>query len=459
MVQKRHQEEISGPSDSTVAAATATELRASKRTRFQSSKAAENEFQKSLKDVPFQPPTPSKLTPIPTPTPTSQRISTSFKDPSQLANYSAATSQNKAQAFPKKEEWLQQFEGAKNKAEKRKILTNHLGYPQPFPQKLGIGPSPSVPEEAFPNADYFDPHTLFCRFFPAEIFQEIADNTNEYAHQEIARKKSETPSGNRWTKLGRKRGTPIKWEDVTAKDIEAFFGAILLIGAQLGNRDIDYYFSCSKADPAWPVAEYISQHRFKQISSYLKINKSGDLPDERWFEKVNPMANSFRKATTLNLYRLPQDLCVDEILVQFSGRSKHTIQMNSKAAGEGYKIYCLCYPNGYLIDFRFTSAEQKIAEIGDWEGFTASEVVVLDLITQLQTRLPRSTSSPYILHTDNFFTRISLFSKLYEFGIGANETAKAGSGILRSWSFYENFYRRRNTTRSGSIVSLKTSIA
>jgi hypothetical protein len=78
MVQKRHQEEISGPSDSTEAAATATELRALKRTRFQSSKAAENKLQRSLKDIPFQPSKSSKLTPIPTPTLTRNKISTSF---------------------------------------------------------------------------------------------------------------------------------------------------------------------------------------------------------------------------------------------------------------------------------------------------------------------------------------------------------------------------------------------
>jgi hypothetical protein len=112
------------------------------------------------------------------------------------------TSQNKAQAFQKKEEWLRQFKSAKNKAEKRKILTNHLGNTQPFPQKLDIRPIPLVPEEALPNADYFDPHTLFYRFFLSEIFQEIADNTNEYTYQEITKKKSEIPSGNGWTKLG-----------------------------------------------------------------------------------------------------------------------------------------------------------------------------------------------------------------------------------------------------------------
>jgi hypothetical protein len=65
--------------------------------------------------------------------------------------------------------------------------------------------------------------------------------------------------------------------------------------------------------------------RLRPNTSYVKGNKLGDLLDERWFEKVNPIANSFRKAITLNLYRLPQDLYVDEILVQFPGRLKYTI--------------------------------------------------------------------------------------------------------------------------------------
>jgi Transposase IS4 len=124
-----------------------------------------------------------------------------------------------------------------------------------------------------------------------------------------------------------------------------------------------------------------------------QFNRPGDFPDEQWFEKVNPMANSFRKATTPSLYSLPQDLCVDETLVQFSGRTKHIIQTKSKAAGEEYKIYCC--PNGYLIDFRFTSpaTKKKVAEIDKWSEFTKSEAAVLDLVTKAQARFPRTT--PY----------------------------------------------------------------
>jgi Pyruvate/2-oxoacid:ferredoxin oxidoreductase gamma subunit len=75
------------------------------------------------------------------------------------------------------------------------------------------------------------------------------------------------------------------------------------------------------------------------------------LPDEQWYKKIDPLANAFRAATTPELYQLPQNLSIDEQLIQFTGRSKHTIQMNSKAAGAGYKIYSLCCSNGYMIDF------------------------------------------------------------------------------------------------------------
>ena len=44
--------------------------------------------------------------------------------------------------------------------------------------------------------------------------------------------------------------------------------------------------------------------------------------------------------------------------------------MNLKAAGEGYKIYSLCCLNGYLIDFKFTSAVEKVAELAIIEDFT-----------------------------------------------------------------------------------------
>ncbi len=201
-----------------------------------------------------------------------------------------------------------------------------------------------------------------------------------------------------------------------------------MIGAQPGSRDLAYYWNQQDSLPDWPVAEYISRDRFQQISRYLKLNKPGDLPDSQWYKKVEPLATKFREATTAELYELPQNLSIDEQLIKFKGRSKHTIQMNSKAAEQGYKIYSLCCANGYMIDFRFTSGQQKIAQLGSYPGFSQSESVVLDLAYSLLKRFPQPRPF-YVLHLDNFFTTRALYQELYELGIGANGTAKAGSGI------------------------------
>jgi Transposase IS4 len=108
--------------------------------------------------------------------------------------------------------------------------------------------------------------------------------------------------------------------------------------------------------------------------------------------------------------------------------------MNSKAAGESYKIYSLCYLNGYIVDFKFSSAIKKMAELEHYKGFTLSKSIVLDLASTLIKRFSRPWLF-YVLHLDNFFTTRKLYQELYERGIGANGTAKAGSGILKELAY------------------------
>ena len=49
-----------------------------------------------------------------------------------------------------------------------------------------------------------------------------------------------------------------------------------------------------------------------------------------------------------------RDVSVDEQLILFKGRSKHTMNITSKAAGKGFKIYSLCCGN-YLLGLHFAS--------------------------------------------------------------------------------------------------------
>jgi hypothetical protein len=46
---------------------------------------------------------------------------------------------------------------------------------------------------------------------------------------------------------------------------------------------------------------------------------------------------------------LGQNVSFDEMMVPFSGRSKHTLKMKNKPILEGFKIWALC-DHGYLWD-------------------------------------------------------------------------------------------------------------
>jgi Transposase IS4 len=96
-----------------------------------------------------------------------------------------------------------------------------------------------------------------------------------------------------------------------------------------------------------------------------------------------------------------------------------------------------------MVDFRFTSKQEKVAEIGPWPSWTTSEAVVLDLATSLLVRFPRPRPF-YVLYIDNFFTTQRLYQELYKQGIGANGTAKAGSGIPKELCYLRDTLRKQN---------------
>jgi Transposase IS4 len=117
--------------------------------------------------------------------------------------------------------------------------------------------------------------------------------------------------------------------------------------------------------------------------------------------------------------------------------------MNTKAAGEGFKIYSCTSPCRYIVDFRFSSATEEITELDEtWQKdkWSASEALILELTTAVKKRFPRAT--PFIFHLDNPLTRRRLYQELYERGIGANGTAKKGSGIPKKLVYLKQLLKK-----------------
>jgi hypothetical protein len=118
-----------------------------------------------------------------------------------------------------------------------------------------------------------------------------------------------------------------------------------------------------------------------------------------------------------------RDVTIDKHLIKCHGRSKHILQIPSKAAGKGYKVY-IAYIIGYLYNFVFTSRTEKIAQI----PMKKNERQISIIIKQLLQTLPNQGKG-HVVYLNNFFSTVKLYSDLKKLGIGACETCKAENDI------------------------------
>lgn len=79
--------------------------------------------------------------------------------------------------------------------------------------------------------------------------------------------------------------------------------------------------------------------RWEQLKRYLKISNPNTEKDSKvihWYTKVEPLYSDFVKAS--QSYFVPGlDVSMDEQLILFKGRSKHSMLIPTKQAGKGLR--------------------------------------------------------------------------------------------------------------------------
>ena len=302
-----------------------------------------------------------------------------------------------------------------NKKAKEAINANTHDLVDPSYEAMHVPKKPPII-----HYNWDEPIKYFNRYFPFSMFTQLAAWTNQNAASQLL-------NLNAFPKRHTRRGSVKirEWYPVTRHDIRVFFGIILLSDEsslwatdQYWNTDPEYTMDTA-------VYESISLRRFEQIKRFLKVSDPA-LDEENskcsnWYKKVEIFTSQFRSAARSGLTP-GRDLSIDELLVRFKGRSKHTMQMAVKAAGQGFKAYAICHDN-YLYDFRFTSPKTGITELVSVSNFSSSSSVVLNLVDAL----PLSPIPIHVIYTDNFFSNIDLFIALKKRGYAAVGTAKAGS--------------------------------
>ena len=155
---------------------------------------------------------------------------------------------------------------------------------------------------------------------------------------------------------------PRAWRDVTGDEIDVWIGILIAMGSTpLASTEI-YWTRYTDIGKDLEIARAMSLKRWQQIKRYLKINdprnrKDQDSYGQFWPSKVDPILTDILEAS--RHYLQPgRDIAIDEQLIGFRGRSRHTLTIPSKKAGTGFKCYCLCNDN-YLLNLYWTSKKEK----------------------------------------------------------------------------------------------------
>jgi hypothetical protein len=236
-------------------------------------------------------------------------------------------------------------------------------------------------------------------------FETIARNTNQYAEVKNA-------SSNK------KRA----WWLTTAAEVKVLVGTFIYIGVVCLPAYEDYW---SLKYGQFTCAQHISLNWFEDLKRYLHIsdprspgNSNKDDSEDKapdvsigWWYKLEPVVSEFR-SFCLKYWIPGLNLSIDEMMVRFFGRSKHTFKVPNKPIKEGYKIFALCEA-GYTYYFIWSSKSESYGELIKLPDLSPTE----SMVYQLAQKLPKDI--PYIIYMDNLFTRVPLLRKLRAINIGA----------------------------------------
>ena len=240
-----------------------------------------------------------------------------------------------------------------------------------------------------------DPLGLFSLFFDDSLISLIVDETNRYATQAL-------------------QGTEKEWS-TNAEEIKAYLGFMILMGV---NKlpEIRDYWSTNEFLHYSPIADRITRDRFEQITRYLHFADNDTLParGEEGFsrlQKVDPIISAL-KHNFKSAYYPHCQVSIDEAMIPFKGRSSMKQYLPLKPVKRGFKVWAMADAlNGYMYDFNVYTGACGDRQTG------LGEKVVLTLAESIKGR-------HHHLYFDNYFSSISLLSKLFEDGTHACGTVR-----------------------------------
>ena len=244
---------------------------------------------------------------------------------------------------------------------------------------------------------------FFQLFFSDTLFQELAENTNEYAHVNLSKMQL------------RARSIWHKWADVTADEMKAYI-AVILNMAMNEKPGVFDYFSKQWVTHMPFFSDIFSRDRFLQIRWMLHVTSSANGNTD----KISNMVKHI-KSKCMEYFVAGRDIAIDETTVAFKGRAGFKMYNPQKPTKWGLRIYTLGdSATGYIVTFE-PYYGQKTTESLTRPDLPFTSRIVIHLVNQL---LQETNATGYHLFTDRYYTSYVLAVELLKMNVHLTGTVQ-----------------------------------
>lgn len=263
------------------------------------------------------------------------------------------------------------------------------------------------------------PETFFDALFDTSMWETIADETNQYARENIksarnGRDAAEDMLHHSHVRHARKNS----WKDVNSADIQMFFAHLIIMGLVTKSR-LEEYWS-SKAYTRTPFfGKYMSRNTFQNIlwNIHVTDNFQHQAPHPEHYKKdsmykIRPfiamLERNFR-----HVYTPGRDLAADESCCPFKGRLRFKQYNPNKPNRFHIKLTMVSESlSGYIVGFEvFTGKGEsdmvKLADTCD-KLCTTTTKMVIGLLQKCNL-----LSCGRRIYMDNYYSSPELFYELY----------------------------------------------
>lgn len=254
----------------------------------------------------------------------------------------------------------------------------------------------------FPEANYsqYKDHTpaqLFELFFDDEIMDHIIRESTEY-------------------------GLSKNWPNInlTKNELKVFFAILIVTGYNpLPSKALHWSRNESFRNEA--IYKAMRRDRFDTIMKCLHFHPNTELDKGDKYSKIRPLIKHLQKKF-MEHFIPSENISHDEAMIAYFGKHSCKQSIRIKPTRFGYKCWCQCIPEGYLIAFDLYQGHTYLANEDLETKFGKCSSTILHLLQQYPEH---KSKLAYHVFCDNLFTSIPLLNELQTRGYNCTGTVRS----------------------------------